>query len=430
MASLLAALLPSTEASTFAAKKATLLCSTVSVLTEPLRSLVRENAKPQRVVIKYRAAQQSLSFGCSTSNDVCISGDGIVANHFVVFKAALLGALAVKNTSDSLSVFLFDGTKKITVKPGHSRVLANGMFLAAGNTSTYAQRFRIYLHPNATYFTPPKLLNRRKQWCLAEDPQHVRDQYLRLRDVLQQLKFYIADHLIFVNDDKRVVVSECADDRGHINISAQTEQGLDWAQAEIAQGLGIKLQDAPRGQARLPAKAPPTQTHGTTGAASLQQPTAPTLPSRHNHPSRGQASQTPPPVKEGRPTTPSAHANRPQSSAQTHSAQATPTAQPLPLRPLHGPLPLVDSDHIRQIVNTSPREEVTELLVHLCKSSPALSGAVARGLAPHSTWAKATIDDYMGRVNQDGPRKRARYKGEDEDNEEEDDNKDDSGEEE
>lgn len=62
------------------------------------------------------------------------------------------------------------------------------------------------------------------------------------------------------------------------------------------------------------------------------------------------------------------------------------------------PLPSVSADHLRQIINTTPPQKVADVLLELCKSSPALSGAVARGLAPHSAWAKNTIRDYQIRT--------------------------------
>ncbi|KAL5433017.1 hypothetical protein PMIN07_011395 [Paraphaeosphaeria minitans] len=62
------------------------------------------------------------------------------------------------------------------------------------------------------------------------------------------------------------------------------------------------------------------------------------------------------------------------------------------------PLPSVSAEHLRHIINTSSPQRVTELLLDLCKSSPALSGAVARGLAPHSVWAQNTIKDYQRRT--------------------------------
>ncbi|OAG01291.1 uncharacterized protein CC84DRAFT_185638 [Paraphaeosphaeria sporulosa] len=76
------------------------------------------------------------------------------------------------------------------------------------------------------------------------------------------------------------------------------------------------------------------------------------------------------------------------SSSRHHTAAAN----------ISDPLPSVSAEHLRQIINTSSPQKVAELLLDLCKSSPALSGAVARGLAPHSTWAQNTIKDYQRRT--------------------------------
>ncbi|KAH7072495.1 hypothetical protein FB567DRAFT_204200 [Paraphoma chrysanthemicola] len=54
----------------------------------------------------------------------------------------------------------------------------------------------------------------------------------------------------------------------------------------------------------------------------------------------------------------------------------------------------VDPQHLAQIVNTSNSTAVRSVLLELCKLSPALSGAVARGLAPHSTFAQNVIKKH------------------------------------
>lgn len=61
------------------------------------------------------------------------------------------------------------------------------------------------------------------------------------------------------------------------------------------------------------------------------------------------------------------------------------------------PVPRISQHHLRNIINTAPQHELKNLLLELCASSPALSGAVVRGLAPHSTWARDTIRDYQER---------------------------------
>ncbi|KAF2124929.1 hypothetical protein P153DRAFT_360575 [Dothidotthia symphoricarpi CBS 119687] len=57
----------------------------------------------------------------------------------------------------------------------------------------------------------------------------------------------------------------------------------------------------------------------------------------------------------------------------------------------------INPHHIAQIINTSDTNALRKILLDLCKISPALSGAVARGLAPHSTFAQATINQHRVR---------------------------------
>lgn len=58
----------------------------------------------------------------------------------------------------------------------------------------------------------------------------------------------------------------------------------------------------------------------------------------------------------------------------------------------------IHPDHLRHIIYSSDPASVSSVLYHLCMTSPALSGAVVRGLAPHSAWAKATVSDYQRKV--------------------------------
>ncbi|KAH9876929.1 hypothetical protein IAQ61_002290 [Plenodomus lingam] len=53
----------------------------------------------------------------------------------------------------------------------------------------------------------------------------------------------------------------------------------------------------------------------------------------------------------------------------------------------------IDPQHLRRIVHTSDQHALRKVVLHLCHISPALSGAVARGLAPHSTFAKQVVSD-------------------------------------
>ncbi|CAI6337670.1 unnamed protein product [Periconia digitata] len=60
----------------------------------------------------------------------------------------------------------------------------------------------------------------------------------------------------------------------------------------------------------------------------------------------------------------------------------------------HAPSPPINPDQLRRIINSSPPENVNAVLLDLCKISPALSGAVVRGLAPHSTYAQTIKKHY------------------------------------
>lgn len=59
-------------------------------------------------------------------------------------------------------------------------------------------------------------------------------------------------------------------------------------------------------------------------------------------------------------------------------------------------------DHVHRILRTSDPQAIQSVLLDLCKLSPALCGAIARGLAPHSTYAQATIKKYQHQ-KQDAP---------------------------
>ncbi|KAL6711058.1 hypothetical protein ACN47E_006933 [Coniothyrium glycines] len=66
-----------------------------------------------------------------------------------------------------------------------------------------------------------------------------------------------------------------------------------------------------------------------------------------------------------------------------HASQVS--AMEAPSRPIH-------PEHLRNIIDTSDSTALRQVLFNLCQWSPALSGAVARGLAPHSTFAKQLKD--------------------------------------
>lgn len=51
----------------------------------------------------------------------------------------------------------------------------------------------------------------------------------------------------------------------------------------------------------------------------------------------------------------------------------------------------VNPQHLRQIIDTSNSHALRKVVLNLCSMSPALSGAIARGLAPHSTFARGVV---------------------------------------
>ncbi|KAF1926402.1 uncharacterized protein M421DRAFT_422737 [Didymella exigua CBS 183.55] len=51
----------------------------------------------------------------------------------------------------------------------------------------------------------------------------------------------------------------------------------------------------------------------------------------------------------------------------------------------------INPNHVKQIIETSSSKALRSIVLQLCESSPALSGAIARGLAPQSSWAQALM---------------------------------------
>ncbi|KAH6612049.1 hypothetical protein C7974DRAFT_90487 [Boeremia exigua] len=51
----------------------------------------------------------------------------------------------------------------------------------------------------------------------------------------------------------------------------------------------------------------------------------------------------------------------------------------------------INPQHVKQIIDTSSHRALRSVVLQLCKTSPALSGALVRGLAPHSPWAQALV---------------------------------------
>lgn len=73
-------------------------------------------------------------------------------------------------------------------------------------------------------------------------------------------------------------------------------------------------------------------------------------------------------------------------------------AKPLPQDATYGTPPRIHPKQLRKIVETSSPKAVRDVLLNLCDLSPALSGAVARGLASNSTYAQETIRDYQQKI--------------------------------
>lgn len=71
---------------------------------------------------------------------------------------------------------------------------------------------------------------------------------------------------------------------------------------------------------------------------------------------------------------------------------------------------LINPQHLQQIVKTSDSRALRKVLLHLCHISPALSGAVVRGLTPHSTFAQSLIARHR---NQETATARTDKNGED-----------------
>ncbi|KZM28225.1 uncharacterized protein EKO05_0011069 [Ascochyta rabiei] len=57
----------------------------------------------------------------------------------------------------------------------------------------------------------------------------------------------------------------------------------------------------------------------------------------------------------------------------------------------------INPHHVKQIVDTSSPRALRHIVLQLCKTSPALSGALVRGLAPHSAYAQGLIRGQQAR---------------------------------
>jgi hypothetical protein len=74
--------------------------------------------------------------------------------------------------------------------------------------------------------------------------------------------------------------------------------------------------------------------------------------------------------------------------------------------------PRINSAHLASIINTSDSQALRSVMIELCKCSPALSGAVVRGLAPHSSFAQSLIRQHAERTIPTSTVKRERFKQE------------------
>jgi len=54
----------------------------------------------------------------------------------------------------------------------------------------------------------------------------------------------------------------------------------------------------------------------------------------------------------------------------------------------------IDPEHLKYIINTTDRHDLQNVLLDLCKISPAFSGALVRGLAPHSVFAQRMMNQH------------------------------------
>jgi hypothetical protein len=83
-----------------------------------------------------------------------------------------------------------------------------------------------------------------------------------------------------------------------------------------------------------------------------------------------------------------------QSTQRAHASASQYSLQPTVTRnkaPAAQPGPSIDPQHLVRILESCDVRALRYVLLNLCKTSPALSGAVARGLAPYSVFAQAII---------------------------------------
>ena len=111
---------------------------------------------------------------------------------------------------------------------------------------------------------------------------------------------------------------------------------------------------------------------------------------------------------------------KPKPKSTAYRPQATPFAprtqhkRPTTVKeePTRAREPQIHPEHLSRIIQTSDPEALRSVLLNLCQLSPALGGAVARGLAQRSTFALATINKYHSTPNIKADPGRANVKSE------------------
>jgi hypothetical protein len=71
-----------------------------------------------------------------------------------------------------------------------------------------------------------------------------------------------------------------------------------------------------------------------------------------------------------------------------------------PMASARVPARAINPEHIKQIIDTADPRALRKVLLELCQMSPAFSGALVRGLAPHSASAQGMISQHRMRSQQ------------------------------
>lgn len=62
----------------------------------------------------------------------------------------------------------------------------------------------------------------------------------------------------------------------------------------------------------------------------------------------------------------------------------------------------IDPEHLKQIISTTNPHDLQKVLLDLCKISPAFSGALVRGLSPHSVFAQRMMNQHRASTQVSG----------------------------